>query len=226
MISYIRLTHWCNDFAKIPHLEKSRGFKTSARWDGLSPSVSCKGWCLGAGEEYENGDLCHVVRCNKHLRISLRWQMELIAGDFLWASAEHKRLHVVALPISCDSGWRSKHDFCLLVVLFLANKRNNCGQQRVWLFFSVMREFSRFFAHSSGLHRDVSRKRECLLSSVLIHSQATKIFIWHSLQEMCSLTYTRARRYIEYNEIYTHTRTHTHLWFFIYTFMWLWTFCH
>lgn len=31
MISYIRLTYWCNDFAKIPHLEKSRG-QCMVRW--------------------------------------------------------------------------------------------------------------------------------------------------------------------------------------------------
>lgn len=44
MISYIRLTHWCNDFAKIPHSEKSRGH---ACWDGLSPSSPFKGMVFG-----------------------------------------------------------------------------------------------------------------------------------------------------------------------------------
>lgn len=56
MISYIRLTHWCNDFAKIPHKAEDMHAGMDCHQAALS-----KGWSLGAGEEYENRDLCYFV---------------------------------------------------------------------------------------------------------------------------------------------------------------------
>lgn len=76
MVSYIRLTHWCNDFAKITSLRERA--EDSARSDGLS--LSCPFWSKGCF--LEAGDVCYVVWCNKHLKISLRWQMELVARNF------------------------------------------------------------------------------------------------------------------------------------------------
>jgi len=74
MIPYIRLTHWSNDFEKIPHSEKSRGH---ACWDGLSPSSQFKGMVFGGRGRNMKIGIC-VISCDT-INIS---QVELNARDF------------------------------------------------------------------------------------------------------------------------------------------------
>lgn len=138
MVSYIRLTHWCNDFAKITSLRERA--EDSARSDGLS--LSCPFWSKGCF--LEAGDVCYVVWCNKHLKISLRWQMELVARnfhpqhskDFPWCRCSFPvmmgELDIVNLDYCVD--YRLVAIFNYLIYRLNNQNHQNCPKLRCYIF--------------------------------------------------------------------------------------------